>query len=29
MGDKRYQYDVILDNKIFATRYCSVKEFNT
>jgi hypothetical protein len=28
MGDKRYQYDVILDNKIFATRYCSVKEFN-
>lgn len=28
MGNKRYQYDVILDGKLFSTRYCSVKEFN-
>lgn len=28
MGNKRYQYDVMLDNKLFAIRYCSVKEFN-
>lgn len=28
MGNKRYQYDVMIDGKLFSTRYCSVKEFN-
>jgi len=28
VGNKRYQYDVMLDGKLFSTRYCSVKEFN-
>jgi len=28
MGNKRYQYDVMIDGNIFATRYCSVKEFS-
>jgi hypothetical protein len=28
MGSKRYQYDVMIDGNLFATRYCSVKEFN-
>jgi hypothetical protein len=27
-GNKRYQYNIMLDNTLFSTRYCSVKEFN-